>query len=736
VATITASSTVGIKLNPAIDTSPVTIGTGVTITNPGYPNAAYTGAGSTTFFVVQNEGTIEGAATSSGAGVYLSPGGAVTNSAIGSITAYSGIKISGGAGTVVNDSNIDSSIQTTTIVGSYLHTILVGTGAYLLSGGSVTNAAGASIRAGSYGVKISGAAGTVVNDGTITLTGRESLGGYDAVYLKSGGVVTNAVGAYVGGNNVPAFDIKILGTGGTVVNDGTFGYAETYLQDGGSVTNGVSAGMAGLVIGNAISGHHAGTLVNNGNMTSGRVVVFWNGGTVVNSGDIATTGAGEESFGIQINGSTGSVANLATGTITALYQAVWLTHPRGTVVNSGKIAGEVGTVGAGGTATAFGGIAMYPGGIVTNALGGSITGAAYGLDIGGGFGGSSTVAASGTVINNGYIAGTGTNGVGIWLAKGGTLTNGGSIIGNGGTAVSFYGTGHNLLVLDPGYGFSGVVVGSDSASNTLELASAVSMGTATGLGTEFLRFGSIVFDDGAKWSIAGLPRGLSGPISGFARDDTIELTGVTASGSSFVGGVLTLDQSGGGSVTLDLLGPFTLANFEVNNVAAGADVTFVPCFAAGTRVLAAAGEVPVEDLCFGDEMVTLNGCRLARLVWLGQKHIDCRRHQSPTDVYPIRVRAGALGGRLPSRDLLLSPDHAVSVGGALIPVRHLIDGSTIVQEPVDEVTYYHVELATHDVILAEGLPCESYLDTGNRAAFAADRQLGAAVFGAPGHSGR
>src|SRR6185436_15037675 len=32
--------------------------------------------------------------------------------------------------------------------------------------------------------------------------------------------------------------------------------------------------------------------------------------------------------------------------------------------------------------------------------------------------------------------------------------------------------------------------------------------------------------------------------------------------------------------------------------------------------------------------------------------------------------------------------------------------------------YFHVELERHDVLLAEGLPCESYLDTGNRAAFA------------------
>jgi hypothetical protein len=67
---------------------------------------------------------------------------------------------------------------------------------------------------------------------------------------------------------------------------------------------------------------------------------------------------------------------------------------------------------------------------------------------------------------------------------------------------------------------------------------------------------------------------------------------------------------------------------------------------------------------------------------------------------------------------LLSPDHAVLVDGALIPVRYLLNGATIVQEPVDSVRYFHVELAAHDVLLAEGLPCESYLDTGNRAAFA------------------
>jgi hypothetical protein len=34
------------------------------------------------------------------------------------------------------------------------------------------------------------------------------------------------------------------------------------------------------------------------------------------------------------------------------------------------------------------------------------------------------------------------------------------------------------------------------------------------------------------------------------------------------------------------------------------------------------------------------------------------------------------------------------------------------------VTYHHIELARHDVVLAEGLPAETYLDSGNRGNFA------------------
>ena len=107
----------------------------------------------------------------------------------------------------------------------------------------------------------------------------------------------------------------------------------------------------------------------------------------------------------------------------------------------------------------------------------------------------------------------------------------------------------NRLVVDPGAVFVGRVNGGDgvgaTAVSTLELASGASTGTLTGLGTQFVNFNSIAFDTGASWFLAGDTAGLAGTISGFAPSDTIELTGVTATGSSYSSGALTVDETSG-----------------------------------------------------------------------------------------------------------------------------------------------------------------------------------------------
>jgi hypothetical protein len=145
-------------------------------------------------------------------------------------------------------------------------------------------------------------------------------------------------------------------------------------------------------------------------------------------------------------------------------------------------------------------------------------------------------------------------------------------------------------------------------------------------------------------------------------------------------------------------------------------VSTVPCFAGGTRIATPDGPVAVEDLRIGDRVVTIDG-QAEPVVWIGQRQVNCARHPEPERVWPVRIAAGAFAAQAPLRDLFLSPDHAVYTLGVLIPVKHLVNGATVAQLPVDRMTYFHIELACHQVILAEGLPAETYLDTGDRGAF-------------------
>lgn len=143
----------------------------------------------------------------------------------------------------------------------------------------------------------------------------------------------------------------------------------------------------------------------------------------------------------------------------------------------------------------------------------------------------------------------------------------------------------------------------------------------------------------------------------------------------------------------------------------------IACFAAGTRLRARRGEVPVEQLTCKDELWTKDG-RFEPIRWIGHRRIDCVRHADPLAILPLRIRAHAFGPGCPYEDIRLSPDHAIFFRDVLIPVRYLLDEDAICRETVREVTYFHVELPHHAVVSAAGLPAESYLDTGDRTSFA------------------
>jgi hypothetical protein len=156
---------------------------------------------------------------------------------------------------------------------------------------------------------------------------------------------------------------------------------------------------------------------------------------------------------------------------------------------------------------------------------------------------------------------------------------------------------------------------------------------------------------------------------------------------------------------------------EVEADGGGGDGGGGGCFLTGTRLASPEGAVRVEDVSVGSMVLTANGeARAVR--WIGHRNYNCDQAPKPAVLWPIQIKAGAFADAQPSRDLWVSPGHAILVGGVLIHSERLVNGATIIQVPRHQVQYWHVELDSHDVLLAEDLPAESYLDMGNRLSFA------------------
>jgi hypothetical protein len=142
------------------------------------------------------------------------------------------------------------------------------------------------------------------------------------------------------------------------------------------------------------------------------------------------------------------------------------------------------------------------------------------------------------------------------------------------------------------------------------------------------------------------------------------------------------------------------------------------CFAPGTRIATTEGPRVVESLRKGDDVLTADG-RATPIVWVGRQTVDARTLH-PDHVNPIRITAGALGHGLPERDLRLSADHAVEIDGVLYNAGTLVNGTTIYQEQdvlPEGFTYYHIETEAHELLLAEGVAAESFIDYAGRDRF-------------------
>jgi hypothetical protein len=134
------------------------------------------------------------------------------------------------------------------------------------------------------------------------------------------------------------------------------------------------------------------------------------------------------------------------------------------------------------------------------------------------------------------------------------------------------------------------------------------------------------------------------------------------------------------------------------------------CFLPGTRIKTTEGETNIEELRIGDNVLTASG-ETKPIKFIGRRKVSRERTGRWNGEGPVKISRCAIDGKTPHSDLYVSPAHAIYIDGILIPASNLVNGVTIVADAKPEalsLTYFHIELDTHEAILAEGLAVESF----------------------------
>ena len=153
------------------------------------------------------------------------------------------------------------------------------------------------------------------------------------------------------------------------------------------------------------------------------------------------------------------------------------------------------------------------------------------------------------------------------------------------------------------------------------------------------------------------------------------------------------------------------------------DSTFSPgapnCFLAGTLIATPQGEKPVETLRPGDQVVSPDGAHMT--VRFNFSQVVSTAFGPAERLMPVRIAAGAIAQGVPSRDLVVTTDHAILIDGILCHAGALLNGDSIARvmpaEFGGDYTVYHVETEAHGVLVANGAPAESFIDNVSRRSF-------------------
>ncbi|HLJ05034.1 MAG TPA: Hint domain-containing protein [Acetobacteraceae bacterium] len=538
--------------------------------------------------------------------------------------------------------------------------------------------------------------------GAINITAPNGPAGAEELQIVNTSTVTFSSGHFgigvdgSGGMLIDEDSELVLTSSGTMANSGSLDIIG--LTGNGALTLQPGAGFddLGMIVGADMDAHGVVTvdqafgfiIAQSGpGSTDGTLVVGEDGAGTVDVSDTSVFGSAFAVLG-QNDGSTGEVD---------LNNSTW----SGSALTIGPAGNGIANIGAA-SVVAFTNVLVGPNGLL-NVTGGTNPGLVFG---------PSLTLAFGTidVTGGGEVAiGSAAGSMGAVDIAGTDMTALGTIRGNVdldfGGDVQATGSAPGALLIDGNVHGTGTI----EPLMTLEVNGGIDAGVDIAFSPAIgAQVGQLILD---------VPAANLGTITGFSAGNTIVLEGSLYSAAVFTQGVSgaagTLTLSGGTLAPLSFAvdGTYAADSFVATPNLTETDITL--CFAAGTRIATPNGEVPVERLAAGDEVLTFSGA-VRPIVWIGVGKVLATRGKRSAAT-PVIVRKGALADNVPCRDLRVTKGHSLFVDGVLIPVEELLNHRSILwDDHAQELDIFHIELATHDVLLADGAPAESYRDDGNR----------------------
>ncbi|MEL6840255.1 MAG: Hint domain-containing protein [Pseudomonadota bacterium] len=194
--------------------------------------------------------------------------------------------------------------------------------------------------------------------------------------------------------------------------------------------------------------------------------------------------------------------------------------------------------------------------------------------------------------------------------------------------------------------------------------------------------------------------------------------GISSAGNSFDGSLASLHfQSPVNTITIFGTGGDS-GNWDLFEIGIDSEDFRVVCFAAETDIETPEGAVKIELLKAGDRVMTVDG-DVRVVAQTNHRRFTPLQLLQETRLLPVRIKAGALGGGLPTRDLLVSRQHRILVSSriasriagqaeVLIPAIRLVGLPGIdIDRSMRPVSYHHILLDDHAVLVANGAPAES-----------------------------